>query len=104
MPNPGKIINRYFPNIFFISCLFRNLIKEEHLNAENIKYCRFVLKENLLEHHDYEAITKNVFKYLKKWYDVDYEIIRFLKKDPFNENKLALELHIGMFLILIISK
>ncbi len=40
------------------------------------------LKDNLLEHYDYEAISKKVFTYLKAWYGIDHEIIRFLKYDP----------------------
>ena len=48
-----------------------------------------------MEHHDYEALPRSIFKCLKKWYGVDYEIIRFLKIDPFDDNKLVLELYDG---------
>ena len=54
------------------------------------------LKENLLEHHDYEAVSKFIFRYLKKWYGVDYEIIRFLKMDPVAPSQLYLELYPGI--------
>jgi hypothetical protein len=71
------------------------LIKTEFLNAQNIERCRFFLKEFLMEHHDYEALPRSVFRHLKKWYNVDYEIIRFLKIDPLDEKKLALDLYDG---------
>lgn len=51
----------------------------------------------MLEHHDYEAVSKNMFKYFKKWYDFDYDLIRFLKKDPLDNNELYLDLSIGMY-------
>ena len=54
---------------------------------------RICLKENILEHHNYEALPKSIFRYLKKWYGVDYEIVRFLKKDPIDDKKLYLELY-----------
>ena len=56
------------------------------------------LKENLLEHHDYEAVSKFIFRYLKKWYGVDYEIIRFLKMDPVAPSQLYLELYPGILI------
>ena len=33
------------------------------------------------------------FRYLKKWYGVDYEIVRLLKKDPLDEKKVYLDLY-----------
>lgn len=51
------------------------------------------LKDNLLEHHDYEAVSKEIYKNIKKWYNVDIEIIRILKADPLNNNKLFLDLY-----------
>lgn len=53
------------------------------------------LKPCLIEHHDYEALPKSVFFYLKKNYGVDYEIPRFLKADPFNSEGLFLNLYPG---------
>ena len=64
---------------------------------QNSNLKRILLKENLLEHHDYEAVPKNVFRYLKKWYGIDIEIVRLLKIDPL-ENKIYLELYPGLFL------
>ena len=56
---------------------------------QNSNLKRILLKENLLEHHDYEAVPKNVFRYLKKWYGIDIEIVRLLKIDPL-ENRIYL--------------
>jgi len=70
-------------------------VKEEELTKENIEKLRFTLKDCLMEHHDYEALPRSIFRYLKKWYGVDYEIIRFLKVDPLEEKKLALDLYDG---------
>lgn len=52
-----------------------------------------ILKDNLLEHHDYEGVSKEIYKNLKKWYNSDIDIIRFLKNDALMENKLILELY-----------
>lgn len=70
-------------------------MKQEFINEDNIKRCRFILKDCLMEHHDYEALPRSIFKHLKKWYGVDYEIIRFLKVDILDEKKLSLELYEG---------
>ena len=51
------------------------------------------LKENLLEHHDYEAVSKKVYDVLAKWYGSDFEISRMLRPDPFRDNKPYLELY-----------
>ena len=51
------------------------------------------LKQNLLEHHDFEAVGKRVFEMMNKWYGCDYEIYRVLKPDPFHDNKLYLDLY-----------
>lgn len=51
------------------------------------------LRDNLLEHHDYEAVSKEIYKNLKKWYNVDIDVIRFLKSDPLIPNKLFLDIY-----------
>ena len=69
------------------------MIADDFFSKDTLIGKRLILKENLLEHHDYEAVSKNVFRYLKKWYGVDYEIVRFLKRDPLDDKKLCLELY-----------
>ena len=53
------------------------------------------LKENLLEHYDFIALPKKLFKLFNNWYGVDFEIIRFLKPDPTQNNKMVLDLYPG---------
>jgi len=43
------------------------------------------LKENIIEHFDYEAISPEVWKYLYSWYSADWCILRYLKKDRINK-------------------
>lgn len=51
-----------------------------------------------MEHYDYEAVSQTVFSCLKLWYDIDYEIARFLRYDPAQDtdNCLYLDLYPGM--------
>ena len=53
------------------------------------------LKDNLLEHHDYEAVCGKVFEQLGKWYGYDFEVVRVLRFDQFREYKLSLDLYPG---------
>lgn len=39
------------------------------------------LKDDLIEHFDYEAMPYEVWKYLKAWYDSDLTLLRFVKSD-----------------------
>ena len=56
-----------------------------------------ILKENLLEHLDYEAVPRHIFILLRRWYGTDYEIMRSLKKEPTHKNQVFLELYPGLF-------
>ena len=62
------------------------------MNDSNPKHS-LKLKKNLLEHHDFEALPKEIYKYLKKIYKSDYDVIRFLKEDFSQENSLYLDLY-----------
>ena len=53
------------------------------------------LKENLLEHYDFVALPKKLFKLFNNWYGVDFEISRSLKPDPTQNNKMVLDLYPG---------
>lgn len=55
----------------------------------------FELKENLLEHYDFVALPKKVYKLFKLWYDVDFELVRYLKPDLTQNNKMMLDLYPG---------
>ncbi len=65
--NPGKILNR-------------NLILDKPITGEIIK-----LKPDLVEHHDYEAVSSEMWSYLSSWYSFDFAIPRYLVYDYKNE-------------------
>ena len=79
----------------FTPFYIRNLIEfKENQKIEPFKRV-IKLKPCLIEHHDYEALPKPIFSYLKRNYGVDFEIPRFLKTDPFNNEGLSLNLYPG---------
>jgi hypothetical protein len=70
-----------------------DLVREENLkDSQSLEY-DLDLKPNLLEHHDFEAVNKEIFEIFVTWYGCDYEIYRVLKPDPFHDNKLFLDLY-----------
>ena len=56
-----------------------------------------VLKGGLLEHLDYEAVPKHIYSHLKKWYGSDFELVRYMKKDPVDQKEVFLEIYPGFF-------
>lgn len=69
-----------------------DIIKENEMQKQENFY---ELRENLLEHYDYVALPKKLFKLFKTWYGVDFEIVRYLKPDPTQNNKMVLDLYPG---------
>jgi len=51
------------------------------------------LKENLIEHFDFEAVSPAVWKYLYSWYSSDWCIMRLLKRDKTNPQGVILDLY-----------
>ena len=47
------------------------------LQAEN----SMLLKANLIEHHDFEALPAEVWRFALAWYQADWRIVRFLRRD-----------------------
>ncbi len=41
----------------------------------------FQLRENLMEHFDYEAVPFDLWRLFKAWYGCDVALLRFVKKD-----------------------
>ena len=78
-PRPGKIINQ-------------GLIKEDHLRQEGLDSHNIELKPDILERHDFEAVSREVFEMLAGIYGCDYKIIRLLRPDPSHANKMYLDL------------
>ena len=53
------------------------------------------LKNGLLNNYDYVVLPKKIYKHLKLWYSVDYEIKRYFKKDITNKNNFFFDLYPG---------
>lgn len=51
------------------------------------------LKESLIEHYDYEAVSQQVWTHLYSWYSADWCISREIKRDKFNSTKIYLDLY-----------
>ena len=52
-----------------------------------------LLNENLLEHHDFLALSKRIHERLKEWYGEDFTIMRTLKKDLLQKDLKVLDLY-----------
>ena len=51
------------------------------------------LKDDLIEHFDYEAVSVEVWRHLKAWYECDVNLLRFIKRDNVNRNQVYLDLY-----------
>ncbi len=51
------------------------------------------LKDNIVEHFDFEAVSPAVWKYLYSWYSSDWCIMRNLKRDRTTPNGVFLDLY-----------
>ena len=51
------------------------------------------LKENIIEHFDFEAVSPNVWKYIYSWYSADWCIMRQLRRDRVNFCGVVLDLY-----------
>ena len=61
--------------------------------ASHMKNMFISIKENLIEHFDYQQVPMEIWAYFKAWYDYDFSLLRFIKKDKMNQDKLYLELY-----------
>ena len=52
-----------------------------------------ILRNDLIEHFDYEAVNQEIWQYFKAWYGTDLQVLRFIKCDNVNRNQLFLELY-----------
>jgi len=57
------------------------------------------LREDILEYHDFVAVSKDIFETLANNYGCDYQIIRLLKPDPTHPNKMYLDLFPSIFFL-----
>ena len=51
------------------------------------------LKDNIVEHFDFEAVSPCVWKYIYSWYSADWCIMRTLKRDKMTTNGVFLDLY-----------
>jgi hypothetical protein len=51
------------------------------------------LKDNIVEHFDFEAVSTAVWKYIYSWYSADWCIMRNIKRDRTTPNGVYLELY-----------
>lgn len=78
---PGKIRNQpLLPD--------SNMYQPNHMKNLYIS-----IKQNLIEHFDYEVVPADIWAYFKSWYDYDFAILRYVKRDNMNTDKLYLELY-----------
>lgn len=43
------------------------------------------LKDNVIEHFDFEAVSVEVWRHIYSWYSADWCIMRYLVKDKVNK-------------------
>ena len=51
-----------------------------------------LIKPNLINHHDFEALPPEVWRYVLAWYSADWRIVRFLRRDAAHQG-VFLDLH-----------
>lgn len=51
------------------------------------------LKDTIIEHYDFEAVSALVWKHLYSWYSADWCIMRYLRRDRVNKRGLVLDLY-----------
>jgi hypothetical protein len=51
------------------------------------------LKDNIVEHFDFEAVSPSVWKYIYSWFSADWCIMRVLKRDKTTINGVFLDLY-----------
>lgn len=51
------------------------------------------LKENIIEHFDFEAVSPSIWKLIYSWYSADWCIMRYLKRDRVNTYGVVLDLY-----------
>lgn len=81
---PGMVVNK-------------DLVKQASLDDPKAIEYELDLKENLLEHHNYEAVSKQIFEVFLSWYGCDYEIFRVLRPNQFSDGKMYLDLYPSKF-------
>eukprot|EP00357_Protocruzia_adherens_P011253 CAMPEP_0115028432 /NCGR_PEP_ID=MMETSP0216-20121206/36286_1 /TAXON_ID=223996 /ORGANISM="Protocruzia adherens, Strain Boccale" /LENGTH=825 /DNA_ID=CAMNT_0002404593 /DNA_START=663 /DNA_END=3140 /DNA_ORIENTATION=+ len=63
------------------------------LNSDLLKKGELLLRDDIMEHYDFEAVSFRIWKYLKELYRCDYEIKRYLVPDTNRPGELVLDLY-----------
>ena len=45
-----------------------------------------ILKDDIIERFDFEAVSLDIWRHFKSWYDCDLALLRFIKPDKVNTN------------------
>ena len=69
------------------------IVNDVLVHTESKKGERMRLKDNLIEHFDYESLYPIVWKHLYSWYSADIQLVRNLKKDALNRHVMILDLY-----------
>ena len=69
------------------------IVNDVLVHTESKKGERMRLKDNLIEHFDYESLYPIVWKHLYSWYSADIQLVRSLKKDQLNRHVMILDLY-----------
>jgi hypothetical protein len=51
------------------------------------------LRDEIIEHFDFEVVYPIVWKHFYSWYSADVQIVRSLKKDALNRHVMILDLY-----------
>ena len=51
------------------------------------------MRENLVEHFDFEVLYPQLWLYLYSWFSADCQIVRYLRKDKLHSGQYRLELY-----------
>lgn len=71
----------------------KDLLNQDHLRQNEIEPSHHIdLRDHLLEHHDFIAVSKEIFDTLAGLYSCDYEIMRMMKPHPSHPDKFYLDL------------
>lgn len=54
---------------------------------------KMYIKDDLIEHFDYEGVSDEVWKYLYAWYSSDWVIVRYTRKDRGNADQVYIDLY-----------
>lgn len=83
----------FIPNVYRHPGKIKNSkLLNESKNIKSFENTFLAIKDDLVEHHDYEAVSSEIWKYLSAWFNYDVAIPRYIVYDPKTE-KTYLQLY-----------